>query len=76
VVESREGQKIESGRWSSPEEVRLIRLRLGRRPVCDCGTPGHSIIEPVPCGSALVIKDNLCQVLQGQRIQACARRRY
>jgi predicted Rossmann fold flavoprotein len=29
---------------------------------------GHSIIEPVPAVVPLVVKDSLCQVLQGQRI--------
>ena len=32
---------------------------------------GHSIIEPVPSGVSLVVKDKLCHILQGQRI--CAR---
>jgi predicted Rossmann fold flavoprotein len=34
---------------------------------------GHNIIEPVPAVVPLVVKDNLCQVLQGQRITASAR---
>ena len=34
---------------------------------------GHSIIEPVPAAVPLVVKDNLCQVLQGQRITAGVR---
>jgi predicted Rossmann fold flavoprotein len=33
---------------------------------------GHSIVEPVPAVVPLVVKDNLCQRLQGQRIQAGA----
>jgi predicted Rossmann fold flavoprotein len=31
---------------------------------------GHSIIEPVPSAVPLVVKDALCHILQGQRIQA------
>jgi len=31
---------------------------------------GHTIIEPVPSAVPLVTKDTLCQLLQGQRIQA------
>lgn len=31
---------------------------------------GHSVIEPVPSAVPLVTKDSLCQLLQGQRIQA------
>jgi predicted Rossmann fold flavoprotein len=31
---------------------------------------GHTIIEPVPSAVPLVVKDPLCQLLQGQRIQA------
>ncbi len=34
---------------------------------------GHSIIEPVPAAVPLVVKDNLCQILQGQRIFAVAK---
>jgi predicted Rossmann fold flavoprotein len=34
---------------------------------------GHSVIEPVPAVVPLVVKDTLCQVLQGQRIIASAR---
>jgi predicted Rossmann fold flavoprotein len=34
---------------------------------------GHSIIEPVPAVVPLVVKDALCQVLQGQRIFARAK---
>lgn len=34
---------------------------------------GHALIEPVPAVVPLVVKDNLCQVLQGQRIPARAR---
>jgi len=34
---------------------------------------GHTIIEPVPAVVPLVIKDNLCFLLQGQRITAAAR---
>jgi hypothetical protein len=34
---------------------------------------GHSLVEPVPVGVPLVVKDNLCQLLQGQRIAATAR---
>jgi predicted Rossmann fold flavoprotein len=34
---------------------------------------GHSILEPVPSVVPLVIKDNLCFLLQGQRIMATAR---
>ncbi|TFG46279.1 MAG: aminoacetone oxidase family FAD-binding enzyme [Dehalococcoidia bacterium] len=33
----------------------------------------HTIIEPVPSAVPLVIKDNLCHLLQGQRIFASAR---
>jgi predicted Rossmann fold flavoprotein len=33
---------------------------------------GHSIVEPVPAVVPLVVKDNLCQRLQGQRILAGA----
>ena len=33
---------------------------------------GHSVVEPVPCAVPLVVKDNLCQALQGQRIAATA----
>lgn len=31
---------------------------------------GHTIIEPVPVAVPLVVKDNLCFLLQGQRIKA------
>lgn len=31
---------------------------------------GHKIVEPVPAGVALVVKDKLCHLLQGQRISA------
>jgi predicted Rossmann fold flavoprotein len=31
---------------------------------------GHSIIEPVPAVVPLLVKDSLCQILQGQRISA------
>jgi len=34
---------------------------------------GHTVIEPVPAVVPLVIKDNLCFLLQGQRIMATAR---
>jgi predicted Rossmann fold flavoprotein len=34
---------------------------------------GHSLVEPVPAAVPLVIKDHLCQVLQGQRIAAGVR---
>ncbi len=34
---------------------------------------GHSIIAPVPAAVPLVVKDQLCQVLQGQKIFATAR---
>lgn len=34
---------------------------------------GHTIIEPVPCAVPLVVRDNLCHILQGQRILAAAR---
>jgi predicted Rossmann fold flavoprotein len=34
---------------------------------------GHTMVEPVPAAVPLVIKDNLCQILQGQRISAVAR---
>jgi predicted Rossmann fold flavoprotein len=34
---------------------------------------GHTIVEPVPAVVPLVIKDNLCFLLQGQRITASAR---
>ena len=34
---------------------------------------GHTILEPVPAVVPLVIKDNLCFLLQGQRITATAR---
>jgi len=33
---------------------------------------GHSIIEPVTCVVPMVVKDSLCQILQGQRIFAKA----
>ena len=33
---------------------------------------GHTIVEPVPAVVPLVVKDNLCFVLQGQRINAAA----
>jgi len=33
---------------------------------------GHSLVEPVPSAVPLVVKDNLCQELQGQRIFAAA----
>ena len=31
---------------------------------------GHSIVGPVPSAVPLVVKDNLCHLLQGQRVQA------
>lgn len=31
---------------------------------------GHAIVEPVPSAVPLVVKDNLCHLLQGQRISA------
>jgi hypothetical protein len=31
---------------------------------------GHTIVEPVPSAVPLVVKDNLCRLLQGQRISA------
>jgi len=34
---------------------------------------GHAIIEPVPSVVPLVVKDNLCNMLQGQRIFATAK---
>ena len=34
---------------------------------------GHSIIEPVPAAVPLVIQDNLCQILQGQKIFATSK---
>jgi predicted Rossmann fold flavoprotein len=34
---------------------------------------GHTIVEPVPSVVPLVVKDNLCFLLQGQRISARAR---
>ena len=34
---------------------------------------GHSIIAPVPAAVPLVTKDNLCQILQGQKIFATAK---
>ncbi len=34
------------------------------------GQLGHTIIEPVPSAVPLVVKDNLCHLLQGQRIFA------
>ncbi|MEL7563174.1 aminoacetone oxidase family FAD-binding enzyme [Dehalogenimonas sp. 4OHTPN] len=34
---------------------------------------GHSVVEPVPVAVPLVVKDNLCHLLQGQRIFAVAR---
>ncbi|MDV2988951.1 MAG: NAD(P)/FAD-dependent oxidoreductase [Dehalogenimonas sp.] len=37
------------------------------------GKLGHTIVEPVPSAVPLVIKDGLCQQLQGQRIFASAR---
>jgi predicted Rossmann fold flavoprotein len=37
------------------------------------GQLGHTLIEPVPAAVPLVVKDSLCQVLQGQRIMASAR---
>jgi predicted Rossmann fold flavoprotein len=33
---------------------------------------GHTIVEPVPCAVPLVVKDHLCHLLQGQRINAAA----
>ena len=33
---------------------------------------GHTLVEPVPSAVPLVVKDNLCQALQGQRIFAAA----
>jgi predicted Rossmann fold flavoprotein len=34
---------------------------------------GHKVIAPVPAGVALVVKDRLCHLLQGQRISAKAK---
>lgn len=34
---------------------------------------GHTIVEPVPSTVPLVVKDSLCQILQGQRIFASAK---
>jgi predicted Rossmann fold flavoprotein len=34
---------------------------------------GHTLAEPVPVAVPLVVKDNLCQVLQGQKVLALAR---
>jgi predicted Rossmann fold flavoprotein len=34
---------------------------------------GHTVVEPVPSAVPLVVKDPLCQILQGQRITASAR---
>ncbi len=34
---------------------------------------GHTIIEPVPSAVPLVVRSNLCHLLQGQRIQASAK---
>jgi predicted Rossmann fold flavoprotein len=34
---------------------------------------GHTLVEPVPAVVPLVVKDPLCQILQGQRIAAGAR---
>jgi len=31
---------------------------------------GHSIIEPIPCVVPLLVKDNMCFLLQGQKISA------
>jgi predicted Rossmann fold flavoprotein len=33
---------------------------------------GHSIVEPVPVAVPLVVKDQMCQLLQGQKIAASA----
>jgi predicted Rossmann fold flavoprotein len=29
---------------------------------------GHTVVEPVPCAVPLLVKDSLCQMVQGQRI--------
>ncbi|MDD5429049.1 MAG: aminoacetone oxidase family FAD-binding enzyme, partial [Candidatus Omnitrophica bacterium] len=34
---------------------------------------GHTIVKPVPCAVALVAKDPLCHILQGQKISASAK---
>jgi predicted Rossmann fold flavoprotein len=34
---------------------------------------GHSIVRPVPSAVPVVVKDRLCQTLQGQRVQAVVR---
>jgi predicted Rossmann fold flavoprotein len=34
---------------------------------------GHTVIEPVPSAVPLVVKDALCQLLQGQRVQAAVK---
>jgi hypothetical protein len=37
------------------------------------GQLGHTIVEPVPSAVPLVVKDNLCHLLQGQRLFADAK---
>jgi len=37
------------------------------------GKLGHTLVDPVPAVVPLLVKDNLCQVMQGQRIFANAR---
>lgn len=73
-VSSRSGQKIEcqkaiitgGGRtypaFGSDGSAYEIAMSLG-----------HSITEPVPAVVPLLVKDNLCQILQGQRITAVAK---
>ena len=73
-VESKSGQKI---------ECQKIIITGGGRTYPAFGSDGsayeiakslgHSIIEPVPAVVPLVVKDILCQILQGQRIFAKAK---
>ena len=74
IVSSRSGEKI---------ECRNVVLAGGGKTYPAYGSDGslyeiasrlgHTLIEPVPAAVPLVVKDNLCQVLQGQRISVTAR---
>ena len=74
LVSSKQGKTIECGKviitgggktypaFGSDGSIYTIARQLG-----------HTIVEPVPSAVPLVVKDRLCQVLQGQKILAGAK---
>ncbi|KTB47927.1 aminoacetone oxidase family FAD-binding enzyme [Dehalogenimonas alkenigignens] len=74
IVAARSGEKV---------DCRRVVLAAGGRTYPAFGADGgayeiarklgHTIVEPVPVAVPLVVKDNLCHLLQGQKILAVAR---